>query len=208
MRQLDKEIEELNVNLIKMCDLVCKNIKESFDAYQRKNEIAFINDDVVDQYERLIEELCLDILIKERPYSKDLRIISGILKLVSDLERIGDHAEDIMEFTQKLLKEEDVLCDEVSEMLDICLKMVNDSIISYINKDFELAKKVIDQDDVIDRMYIEAIERLIVKDCSRSFAIYTTLVVKYIERICDHSVNIAEWVVYIGSGFYKDKKIF
>ena len=206
--QIDKEIENLNINLIKMCDVVCKNIKEAFEAYQRENEVAYINDDVVNQYERLIEELCLDILIRQRPYSKDLRTIIGILKLVSDLERIGDHAEDIMEFTKKLIKEEDVLCVEVSQMVSICLDMVNNSILSYTNKDLELAKRVINNDDIIDRMYEEAVLRLIDKKSTRSFAIYTTLVVKYIERICDHCVNIAEWVIYMINGFYKDKKIF
>ena len=93
-------------------------------------------------------------------------------------------------------------------MVSICLEMVNNSILSYISKDIDLAERVISSDDIIDKMYSEAVLRLIAKDSSRSFAIYTTLVVKYIERICDHSVNIAEWVIYMVNGFYKDKKIF
>lgn len=206
--QLDKQIEHLNQVVLQMSDIVKQNIKDAFSAYEKESTIEYINDDIVDQFERLIEELCLDTLIKERPYSKDLRKISGVLKLVSDLERIGDHAEDVMEFTLKLKEEEEKPCPEVTEMVGITLDMVNDSITSYIDMDVTLATDVINRDDVIDRMYVEAIERLIKKNSTRSYAIYTTLVVKYIERIADHAVNIAEWVIYMVNGFHKDKRIF
>lgn len=205
---LEKEIENLNQYVLKMADIVLENIKIAFKAYKKDSEVSTINDDLVDHYERLIEELCLDILIKERPYSKDLRVVSGVLKLVSDLERIGDHAEDVMEFTTYLKKENDTVCKEVDEMVEICLGMVENSISSYINLDIAKANDVIKTDDVVDKMYYAAIDRLIKKDSTKSFAIYTTLVVKYIERIADHAVNIAEWVIYIANGYYKDKKIF
>jgi phosphate transport system protein len=94
--QLTREIENLNQMLLKMADVVMNNINMAFDVYKHHKEIIAINDDIVDQYERLIEEICLDILIKERLYARDLREVSGILKLIADLERIGDHAEDIL----------------------------------------------------------------------------------------------------------------
>ncbi len=206
--KLDKEIENVNILVIMMCDIVKKNIFDAFSCFNEEQEVKEINDDIVNNYERLIEESCLDILVKERLYSRDLRIISGILKLVSDLERIGDHAEDIMEFTLKLRNETEKPCLLVEEMVTTTLEMVNDAIMSYINKDIELATKVIKADDSIDKMYIEAVDKLVNKESSREFAIYTTLVVKYIERIADHAVNIAEWVIYIVNGFYKDKMIF
>lgn len=205
--QLDKELEHLNQCLLKMSDIVIHNLKIAFSSYKKERPVEAIDDDTVDCYERQIEELCLEILIKERPYSKDLRIISGILKLVSDLERIGDHAEDVMTFTEKLKHESESLCPEIEQMVEISLNMVMDAILSYINMDIEKAKKVIEIDDIIDKMFTEAVARLIHKNTSRSFAIYTTLVIKYIERISDHAVNIAEWIIYIANGYYKDKKI-
>lgn len=205
---LEKEIENLNQTLLKMSDVVLKNLRVAFSSYKKEICLDDVNDDLVDQYERLIEELCLDILIKERPYSKDLRIISGILKLVSDLERIGDNAEDIISFTSKLKNEKAECILKIEEMVDTCLNMVIESIHSYINMDISKANAVIKMDDVVDRMYDETIEELIKQNTKRDYAIYTTLVVKYIERIADHAVNIAEWVIYIANGYYKDKKIF
>lgn len=206
--QLDKELDNLNQKLLKMCDVVLKNLMIAFSSYKKMSDVQEIDDESVDGYERLIEELCLDILIKERPYSKDMRVISGVLKLVSDLERIGDHAEDVMEFAVKLKQGKDVVCCEVEQMAQICLNMVVDSIMSYINMDVEKASAVIKMDDIVDKMYYEVIERLIVKNSLRSYAIYTTIVVKHIERIADHAVNIAEWVIYINNGFYKDRHFF
>lgn len=187
---------------------------ESFTLYQDKKEVQSltINDDIVDQYERLIEEICLNIILKERPYAKDLRKVSGILKMISDLERIGDHAEDIFEFNNKLQKYEKVKVQQIEDMVATALSMVNDSILSFIKEDVDLANDVIKRDDIVDNTYSELIEYMIEETkqgkISSAYSIYTTLVVKYIERIADHAVNIAEWVVYIISGFHKDRRIF
>lgn len=206
---LDREIESLNQKLLKMCDIVIKNLRTAFSAYKKETELEVIDDDLVNRYERLIEELCLDILVRERPYSRDLRVISGVLKLVSDLERIGDHAEDVMEYATKLKNDKNKTRPEVEQMIEICLNMVVDSIFSYTKMDIAKANSVINMDDIIDEMYAEVVEDLIRESSSKpSYAIYTTLVVKYIERICDHAVNIAEWVIYIISGYYKDAQIF
>jgi len=213
MTHLDKELEHLNVMLLKMADIVQKNIIDSFSIYKDNKEVNLsINDDLVDQYERLIEETCLNIMLKERPYAKDLRKVSGILKLVSDLERIGDHAEDIMEFNIKLHNSENIKIESIDKMVSIALTMVNDSIMSFIKEDITLAEDVLKRDDLVDNIYEEVIIYLIDQtkegNITSSFAIYTTLVVKYIERIADHAVNIGEWVIYIINGFYKDRRIF
>ena len=104
--KLELEIEELNKMLIKMANLVVENLKIAFDIYYKYDEVKadLINDDLVDLHERLIEESCLNIMLRERPYAKDLRIVSGVLKLVGDLERLGDHAEDIRYFARKLMQ--------------------------------------------------------------------------------------------------------
>lgn len=210
--QLIREIEHLNQMLLKMADVVQNNIQMAFDVYKNHKEIIAINDDIVDQYERLIEEICLDILIKERPYAKDLREVSGILKLIADLERIGDHAEDIMEFNCKLKDMDIPQIPEITDMLSTTLTMVISAIESFIKKDIAIAEEVIQTDDVVDQYYSKIISELVVVYEDEKnwlpFAIYTTLVVKYIERIADHAVNIAEWVIYIINGFHKDKKIY
>lgn len=209
--KLYEEIEYLNKMLFKMCDEVTENIKESIDYFLGKNEITMINDDLIDKYERLIEELCINILLKERPYAKDLKSVTGILKLVEDLERIGDHAEDIFEFAYKLKDIKEPRLDIVDNLSTYIIKMLNDSILAYVNKDIKLAQKIIDSDDYVDKEYEKSINKLVSNDNNDPnylpFAIYTTLVVKYLERIADHCVNIAEWVIYIANGYHKDKKI-
>lgn len=211
---LREEMESLNQLVLKMSDAVVTNITEAINYYLEKCDHVEINDDLIDQYERLVEEMCVNILLKERPFAKDLKEVTGVLKLVSDLERIGDHAEDIYDFATKLIgyKEKEVKNTEIENLSVFVMQMINRAIKAYIEKDYNLAKEVIADDDYVDEKYLEIIGNLrnkenIDKDYL-SFAIYTTLVVKYLERIADHSVNIAEWVVYISSGYYKDKMIF
>ena len=211
--KLELEIEELNKMLIKMANLVVENLKIAFDIYYKYDEekAMLINDDLVDLHERLIEESCLNIMLRERPYAKDLRIVSGVLKLVGDLERLGDHAEDIRDFARKLNNCEHHEIEKLDDAIDIALKMVNDSVMSYVNKNVDLAKEVIKTDDIVDRLYEECLKIIIdndKKEFSSEFSVYTTLVVKYIERVADHAVNVCEWVVYMLSGYYKDKQIF
>lgn len=211
--KLEDEIEHLNQMLVKMAEEVSENLKIALDIYYEYDlkKLELINDDLVDLHERLIEEMCLNIMLKERPYAKDLRIVSGILKLVGDLERLGDHAEDIRDFAIKLNNTEHHQIPKLDEAISITLKMVDDSILSYVSKDLSLAKDVIKRDDLVDKLYDECLNIIIEnngKDYSSDFSIYTTLIVKYIERIADHAVNVAEWVIYILSGYHKDKQIF
>ena len=211
---LREEMESLNQLVLKMSDAVVTNITEAINYYLEKCDHVEINDDLIDQYERLVEEMCVNILLKERPFAKDLKEVTGVLKLVSDLERIGDHSEDIYDFATKLIgyKEKEEKNTEIENLSVFVMQMINRAIKAYIEKDYNLAKEVIADDDYVDEKYLEINGNLrnkenIDKDYL-SFAIYTTLVVKYLERIADHSVNIAEWVVYISSGYYKDKMIF
>jgi phosphate transport system protein len=212
--KLDNEIEHLTQMIIKMAEVVVDNLKIAVDLYHEYDEdkALLINDDVVDLHERLIEEMCLTIMLRERPYASDLRKVSGILKLVSDLERLGDHAEDLRDFAKKLQKVEHHNCLLLNESTTKAFSMVEDAVTSFVNNDIELAQNVISRDDEIDMLYDKSVDRIIQhlddKDYSNAFAVYTTLVVKYIERIADHAVNIAEWVVYILSGYHKDKQIF
>lgn len=206
------EMKELKEQVLKMCSVVVKNINDSINYYLGKETEVCINDDLVDQYERLIEEMCINILLKERLFAKDLKEVTGALKLVSDLERIGDHAEDIYAFANKIKEYDETRLKEIEGLSDFVIGMINRSIKAYVNNDYQMANEVIKDDDYVDLKYDEIINQLgKVENVDKDylpFAIYTTLVVKYLERIADHSVNIAEWVVYISSGFYKDKMIF
>ncbi len=212
--KIQNEIENLNKMLIKMADVVERNLLLAFALFHNYDEeIALqIDDDKVNDYERKIEEYSMNLMLKERFFAKDMRSVLGILTLVGDLERLGDHAEDINIFSKKLKNEKKYKIDDINKMIDLAIKMVHNSIESFIKKDISLAQQVIISDDLIDSLYDKLLDTIIkLKDdnqVSSSFAIYTTLVVKYIERIADHASNIAEWVIYILNGYYKDKQIF
>ena len=211
---IDKEINNLVNYTMKMGELVLDNLQLAMSTYYHYDEETAnkINDDVVDANERLIEEMCLNLMLKERPFARDLRVVSGILKLVEDLERLGDHAEDIKAFAKKLKDYEYVSIKKLDEAYKESTKMVLDSISSLVNKDETQAYEVIKNDDKVDSLYEEALEEIIEGSKENKYAIeysiYTTLITKYIERIADHAVNVAEWVIYILRGFHKDKQIF
>ena len=214
MNSLIKEIDHLKQMTLKMGELVVDNLKVAMDIYYHYDpkKAELINDNIVDLNERLIEEMSLNIMLRERPFAKDLRTVSGILKLVEDIERLGDHAEDIKEFATKLEGIDHHQIDFLDESYKESIKMVLDSITSFVNYDLDLANKVILNDSKVDKLYDDAISYIIENTnngkFSSAFSIYTTLVVKYIERIADHAVNIAEWVIYILNGYHKDKQIF
>ena len=211
---IDKEINNLVNYTMKMGELVLDNLQLAMSTYYHYDEETAnkINDDVVDANERLIEEMCLNLMLEERPFARDLRVVSGILKLVEDLERLGDHAEDIKAFAKKLKDYEYVSIKKLDEAYKESTKMVLDSISSLVNKDEAQAYEVIKNDDKVDVLYEEALEEIIEGSKENKYpieySIYTTLITKYIERIADHAVNVAEWVIYILCGFHKDKQIF
>ena len=158
--KLEEELEHLNKMLLRMSDAVIENITEAIEYYLGKRKIPSINDDLIDNYERLIEEICINILLKERPYARDLKEVTGILKLVADVERIGDHAEDIYEFSKKLENYNEPRLGMVDKLSSYVVKMLNDSIYAYVNKNIALAQEVIASDDYVDNQYIESIESL------------------------------------------------
>ena len=212
VKHFEEELKNLKLLLIKMADIVNFNINKSIGAYtshKNKGEV-YVNDDLVDQYERIIEEHCLDIILRQQPVAKDLRVVSGILKLITDLERIGDHAEDILEYNDKLMEEHFYQIDRIDEMAAIASQMIVQSIEAFVREDLKIAQAVIEEDDKVDLLYKQITDELVKLDnnneVSSEFALYTLIIVKYLERIADHSVNIAEWVIYIISGYHKHQK--
>ncbi len=203
--QFDNELKNLNDKLIQMGNAIEKNINESFNALVNKDvELAtrIANEDsLIDRMQREIENICFDLLIREQPVAKDLRAVTAALKMVTDMERIGDHAADISEITiiiaeNKLIINSDIISLMASETIDMLIKSID----AFTEKSADLAKWVIEHDDVVDRLFLDVkadIVELIKKDSHRGEAeIDMLLIAKYLERIADHATNIAEWVLY------------
>ena len=211
---LDKEIDNLKQITLKMSELVIDNLRTAMDIYYNYDEkkADLIDDDVVDAHERLVEKTCLNLMLKERPYASDLRVVTGILKLVEDLERLGDHAEDIRDFAKRLEGIDHHKIELLDEAYKEATNMVLNAIDSFIKDDVRQAEQVIKNDDVVDSLYEQCLAYIIEKEekgqFTSAFTVYTTLVIKYIERIADHAVNVAEWVIYIANGYHKDRQIF
>lgn len=208
------ELKELNVFVLKMIGQVSINLHYALDAlsnYDETKDYHLIDDDQVDKDERKIEETCLHLMLSERLFASDMRLVSGLMCMVEDLERLGDHAEDIMQFSLKIGKNNFVKNEKMERLIKYVINMVESSFKSYLNQDVLLAKKVIDSDDFVDKSYLEMLEQIIKKDETKkidsSTSIYLTVIVKYLERIADHATNIAEWVIYILTGYYKDSQI-
>lgn len=209
-------IQTLDLKIIEMCKKVKESLEYAFSFYLKNNttrDETIIDDSKIDELEREIEEICLTNILKERPFATDLRKITGYFKVCEDLERLGDHAEDI-EWCNKILEtiNEEHHLKVLDKMVNKALIMMNDSISSLLNEDEELAKKVIESDDEIDKLYLEFLSTLPFykskyNETDDKFLIYYTLIAKYVERIADHSSNIAEWAIYIKSGYYKDRNI-
>ncbi len=158
----------------------------------------------VDQYERDIERLCMRLLLMQQPVATDLRVVSSALKMISDLERIGDQAFDISDITKHVSFREYESKVHIKEMAKAAISMVTDSVDSYVKKDVDLAKKVAKADDQVDALFLKVREELVAlvrtnQDMAEG-ALDLLMIAKYLERIGDHAVNVAEWVIYAITG--------
>ena len=208
------EIKQLNELIVEMSGKVQTNLRYAMDCllnYDENKQYKQVNDSEIDAYERKIETICLHLMLSERLFASDMRFVTGVITMVEDFERLDDHAEDITQFALKLKRNRFTHGDKLNELVEYVMNMVADAINSYMQLDDKLAKKVIDSDDYVDNTYLEILNELIEKDdedkISSSTSVYTTLIVKYLERIADHATNIAEWVIYIATGYYKDAQI-
>jgi len=160
----------------------------------------------IDILEREIESICLKLLLQQQPVAKDLRIISAALKMVTDMERIGDQAEDIAEIVVSMGGRVVDECIYISLMAEATIKMVTESIDAYVNEDLELAKEVLKHDDLVDEAFVRVKERLInmisENIADGEYALDLLMIAKYFERIGDHATNIAEWVIFSVTGIH------
>ena len=154
----------------------------------------------IDKAERDIESLCLKLLLQQQPVATDLRVISSALKMITDLERIGDQASDIAEMSRFTAGGDDKCASDLREMAKEAVKMVNESIDSFVKKDLVMARSVIAYDSVVDRWFERIKTDLIAcisEDNTRGeYYLDQLMVAKYLERIGDHATYIAEWVEY------------
>ena len=182
----------------------------SQDADMAKSIIAGAY--AIDDKEKEIESLCLKLILNQQPVARDLRQISTALKMITDMERIGDQAADISELCVYLSAQEYIKkLEHIPQMAEATIKMVTESIDAFVKKDLELAQNVIDYDDVVDDLYV-TVKRdlidLVHEDVSNGEQAFDLLqIAKYYERIGDHAVNIAEWVIFSITGKHQDKQV-
>lgn len=207
--RFDRQLEQLNNELINMGSLIEEAIEMAItalmkqDAKKAKEIVDF--DEEIDEKEREIESLCLKLLLQQQPVARDLRQISAALKMITDMERIGDHAADISEMTILMAGTPYIRnIEHLQTMAKEAMVMLVKSIEAYVEKDKKKAEKVIEHDDVVDELFCKSREdiiHLIHKDPNLGEpATDLLMVAKYFERIGDHATNIAEWVIFSITG--------
>lgn len=212
--RFDEDLENLNVELIKMGAAVEYSIQSAVKALELRDvelaQKAIEYDKEVDDYEKEIEARCLKLLLQQQPVAKDLRLISTALKMITDMERIGDQAADISEIT---LRYEHIAytanIDHITKMAEATIKMVHDAIDAFVTKDINLADSVVLYDDVVDDLFVTVRTELIDtirKDADiGEEAMDFFMISKYLERIGDHATNIAGWVRFSLTGKHWSK---
>ena len=209
--KFDHQLEKLNLELITMgalCeDAISASVKGLLDDNDELCQKAVSTEEEINRKERDIESICMKLLLEQQPVARDLRVISSALKMISDMERIGDQAYDIAEIA-KFIKNSNVKSRvHIYELAAAAIKMVTDSVDSFVKKDIELARAVMDYDDKVDNLFNcikDELVQLISEDrANGEFCIDLLMIAKYLERIGDHAVNIAEWVEYSITGTHR-----
>ncbi len=208
----DEQLAQLNTELITMGALceeaISKVTKYLIDNDESLKQKVIDTDKQIDQKERDIENLCMKLLLQQQPVAKDLRTISSALKMISDMERIGDQASDIAEIVCFVNRSGIGGKVHIADMARSTIKMVTDSIESFVQNDVNIAYEVIKSDNIVDNLFLKVKNELIagVKDETNDAEalIDLLMIAKYFERIGDHAENIAEWVIYSITGKHKN----
>lgn len=211
----NKQLSELEKMMCDMGQMIESAIEDAMTALlqkdQEKAKEIIQNDEKVDHQQKKIEDLCMQLLLSQQPVATDLRQISSAIKMVTDMERIGDHAADISEITLQLAQSgypHDL--SEVRKMSQETTHMLKDSLDAYVEKNAQKAVKVIRQDDVVDD-YFSRIKKEIIRQINESSEggeqeADLLMIIKYLERIGDHATNIAEWVLFYITGEHPEIK--
>ena len=212
--KFDQQLAALNQELTEMGATCAQAIGLAAQALEQQ-DVALAApvgqlEEQTNEQERTIEALCLKLLLQQQPVARDLRQISAALKMITDMERIGDQAEDIAEIITYM----DCECANsalLREMAKDTIKMVTESVDAYVRRDTERAKLVIAEDDIVDDYFAKVKKELIAQIAENPAGGEQTLdflmIAKYFERIGDHAVNIAEWVIFSVTGVHKNSEI-
>lgn len=211
--RFDRQLEQLNNEMIEMGTMIEKAISEAVSALVSQNvekaKAAIDGDDEIDHQERKIESLCLRLLLQQQPVARDLRQISSALKMITDMERIGDHAADISEITISLADQPYIKkLEHIQEMAKETMGMLVDAIGAFVEKNKEKAEAVIARDDTVDALFCSIKKELIglihQNPENGEQAADLLMVAKYFERIGDHATNISEWVIFSITGEHQE----
>lgn len=212
--KFDEQLELLNVELIKMgslCeDAISSAVRALLENDRKLAQDVFLIDGEIDQMERDIESLCMKLLLQQQPVASDLRLISSAIKMISDMERIGDQASYIAEISEFISVNED---DKrlIGDMSNAAIRMVTRSIDSFVRRDIELAYDVIEADDAVDGLF-DRVKNVLITTIANfpgrgGYCLDLLMIAKYLERIGDHATNIAEWVEFSITGLYKGEPL-
>ena len=212
---LEEQLETLHTMLVEMGALCEQVIERTYKVLIEEDKAAAVEimakDEIIDMKEREIESICLKILLRQQPVATDLRKVSAALKMITDMERIGDQAADIAEIikTGDLKAPADDI--KLGEMAKATKKMVTESIDSFVRQDIEIARKVIAEDDIVDELFVNVRSRLAVQmtndTAEKEQLLDLLMIAKYYERIGDHATNIAEWVEFSITGQHRKQII-
>ena len=210
--RFDRQLSTLNDELIEMGSMIEKSIETAIKALVNQDvdlaRHAIEADEEIDRQERIIEDLCLKLLLQQQPVAKDLRLISSALKMITDMERIGDHASDISEITIALADQPYIKkLEHIQQMAKETMIMLVGSIEAFVENDLEKANEVFKRDDVVDDLFDKVKKELIQMIHENADkgeqAADLLMVAKYMERIGDHATNISEWVIFSITGEHK-----
>ena len=207
-----EQLKELNRELTSMgaaCEEIISMAAVSLTRYNADlaKKVSIVGAQIDEDY-RTIESICLKLLLRQQPVAGDLRVISAALKMITDMERIGDQAEDIVDLIPHLTARNDVRYPKIREMAKAAQAMVTEAVDAYVKQDLYTAKKVISDDDMVDTYFVQVKSELIglIADnpSEGEYALDLLMIAKYFERIGDHCTNIAEWVAYSVTGIHKE----
>ena len=212
----DDQLNQLNREMIQMGSMIEQAIERVCDVLRIHDVEAakaiVRGDSEIDRKERDIEALCLRLILMQQPVASDLRMVSSALKMITDMERIGDQASDIAEIISMPIEEE--IVEKPAHLLTMgesAVHMVHKAVDAYVSRDLSLAQEVIESDDIVDNLFIqvkeEIQEQIRTSEDPGMQLLDTLMIAKYFERIADHAVNIAEWVEYAVTGIYKGEAL-
>lgn len=212
----DEEIRRLRTDLLRMGTLAREAVDKSIKALVNRDsslaEEVIVGDDIIDKMDLDIEMKCMELIARQQPMARDLRVIGTILKTITDLERIADHAVDIAKIV-KILADQPPLKPfiDIPKMCEISLSMLDDALKAFVNEDTELARKMCERDDLVDALYDQVFRELLTymmedpKAVVR--ALYLIFIARFLERVADHATNVGERVVYMITGVLKELNV-